>query len=121
MSPRPVDEWPNEPLVESEIRPEHDPTEALDSIPIDETVFGVWGMTRERESSTAMNEPMPADTIVDLVLETPIEYHMYSYTHHKGTRQWVAYESEQKGTEGGDRLETTLERYALLAGESDLA
>lgn len=120
MPPSPVDDWPDTPVAESEVRTELDPNEALDPLPVDETVFGVWGMTRKKRNRSVDNE-VPADAVVDLVLETPIEYRMYSYTQHDGATQWVAYETEEKGTEGGDRLETTLERYSLLAGESDLA
>lgn len=122
MPPRPVDDWPDKPVVESEVHTELDPPEALDSLPVDETVSGVWGMTREKGNRGVIaRDEVPADAVVDLVLETPAEYHMYSYTQHDGATQWVAYETEEKGTESAARFETTLEHYALLAGESDLA
>lgn len=121
MPPRPVNEWPDRPVVESEIQADPDPVNAVDPLPIDDTVVGVWGATRAQLRRGALPaDAVPETAIVDFVLETPTSYRMYSYIRHGGTTQWVTYEAEQKGTEGGDRLERTLERYTLLAGNSDL-
>lgn len=122
MSPRPVTNWPDEPVTEANVRAGFDRDETSgSSLPIDDMIFGVWGLTREGTNRTVpSSERMAANEVVDLVFETPTAYRMYSYIHHDGTMQWVKYDTEEKGTEGGDRLETTLSRYALLAGESDL-
>lgn len=122
MSPRPVANWPDEPVTEANIRNVFDQSETSGpSFPIDDAIFGVWGVTQEGTNRVvASRERISENSVVDLVLETPVEYRMYSYTRHNGTTQWVKYDTEEKGTEGGDRLETTLSRYALLAGESDL-
>lgn len=122
MSPSPVANWPDKPVTEATVRAGFDQDEpSSSSIPIDDTIFGVWGITQEGTNrAVPTRERMAANAVVDLVFETPIAYRMYSYTHHDGTMQWVKYDTEEKGTEGGDRLETTLSRYALLAGESDL-
>jgi hypothetical protein len=122
MVPEPVENWPDDPVMETNVRSALDRDEALDPLfPIDDSIFGVWGITREKTKRTVVSrDEVSGDAVVDIVLETPAEYRMYSYTHHDGTTQWVEYDSETKGTEGGHRLETTLSHYALLAGESDL-
>jgi hypothetical protein len=122
MSPRPVSNWPDEPVTEATVRDGFDENEASgSSLPFDDTIFGVWGITQEGTNrAVTSRDRMAANAVVDIVFETPTAYRMYSYTHHNGTMQWVKYDIEEKGTEGGDRLETTLSRYALLAGESDL-
>lgn len=121
MPPRPVANWPDEPVTEATVRAGFDREASGSSIPIDDTIFGVWGVTREGTNrAVPSRERMAGNAVVDLVFETPTAYRMYSYTHHNGTMQWVKYDTEEKGTEGGDRLETTLSRYALLAGESEL-
>lgn len=121
MPPRPVNEWPDRPVVQSEIRADPDPVNAIGSLPIDDTVIGVWGATQAQIRRGSISEDtVPETAVVDFVLETPTSYRMYSYVHHEGTTQWVTYDAEEKGTEDGDRLERTLERYTLLAGDSDL-
>jgi hypothetical protein len=122
MVPRPVENWPDEPMTETSVCAVLDQNEAFDpSLPIDDSIFGVWGLTQKRTNRAVVTrEEVSGNAVIDIVLETPAEYRMYSYTHHNGATQWVAYDTERKGTEGGDRLETTLSRYSLLAGESDL-
>lgn len=120
MPPRPVTEWPDRPVTRSEIQTDHNPIDGIDLLPLDDTVVGVWGLTQAQIQRGAIPEEVPETAIVDFVLETPTEYRMYSYVRHDRTIQWVSYEAEEKRTEGGDKLETTLEEYTLLAGDSDI-
>lgn len=120
MPPRPVTEWPDRPIPEAEIQADLDPINAIDPLPIDDAVLGVWGVTQAQIQRGSIPEEVPETAIVDFVLETPTEYRMYSYVRHAGATQWVTYEPEEKRTEGGDKFESMLEAYTLLAGDTDL-
>ncbi|UPM43634.1 hypothetical protein [Halocatena salina] len=121
MPPRPVTEWPDRPVTRSEIQTDLDPIDAIDPLPLDDTVVGVWGVTQGQIQRRSIPEEVPEAAIVDFVLETPTEYRMYSYVQHDRTTQWVTYEAEEKRTEGGDKFETTLQEYTLLAGDTDIS
>lgn len=121
MPPRPVTEWPDRPMTEAEIQADLDPIDASDPLPIEDAILGVWGVTQKRIQRGSIPEAVSETAVVDLVLETPTEYRMYSYVRHDGTTQWVTYEPETKRTEGGDKFESILEEYTLLTGDSDIA
>lgn len=125
--PRPVEDWPDGPVTESKIRTAFESRQETDEkrenseIPLDATVFGVWGLTRTTPSRrSVVDGELPEKAVLDLVIESPDKYRMYSYTHHNGSTQWISYDIEPKGTEGADRLESTLSHFDLLCGESDL-
>lgn len=120
MPPRPVTEWPDRPVTRSEVQTDLDPIDAIDPLPLDDAVLGIWGVTQEQIQRGSIPEDVPETAVVDFVLETPTEYRLYSYIRHDRTTQWVTYEAEEKRTESGDKFESILEKYTLLAGDSDI-
>jgi hypothetical protein len=85
-------------------------------------VIAVWVMDHDEAVVGAVLEDIPADdAVIDVVLETPAEYRLYSFTDYEGDTRWVEYEPERKGTERGEMMTETLESYRLLAGESEEA
>ncbi|WP_330631280.1 hypothetical protein [Halocatena halophila] len=121
MPPRPASEWPNRPVEKATLLGDPHPPEAIDTLPIERPVRAIWGSTFadvQRQSITAGD--VDASAVVDLVIETPSDYQLYSYTHHDGTTQWVSYDSEQKGTEGADRIERLLDEYSFYSGDPEI-
>jgi hypothetical protein len=85
-----------------------------------EGVETVWVMDHAENTRDLLFGPgVSDDALVDIVLETDERYEMYSYTDYEGETMWVSFGVEQKGTEGGEMLHETLERYRLLATAGD--
>jgi len=111
MEQQPAEGWPAEPLTEAEAR------DLLGG-----PVVAVWVMDHDDSTRDAMlGADAPEDAVIDVVLETEAGFDMYSYTDHEGSRRWVSFGTERKGTRGAEMMAGTLESYRLLAGDSDLA
>lgn len=108
MDPEPADGWPDRPLSTDEAR-------AL----LTDDVTAVWVMDHDETVTRAVLDGMDDDAVIDVVLETAEKYHLYSFTDYEGDAQWVEYEPERKGTEGGETMTETLKSYRLLAGTSE--
>lgn len=107
--PVPAEGWPDGPLSTDEAR-------ALLEEP---GVTAVWSFAHDEETRRALlGEEASPDAVVDLVLETPDEYRMFSYSRGWNGETWMNYGTEPKGTASAEMLERTLRRYDLLAGES---
>ncbi len=121
MPPRPASEWPDHPVEKARLLDEQHPPEAIDTLPIDRPVRAIWGSTFadvQRPSIAAGD--VAASAVVDLVIETPSNYQLYSYSRHDGTTQWVRYDTEQKGTEGAARVERLLNEYSFYSGDPEV-
>jgi hypothetical protein len=112
MQPAPAENWPDGPLTEGDAR---------DLLFDREATTAVWVMDHDEATRTALlGADPPEDAVLDVVLETPDAFEMYSYTHHDDGTRWVTYGEESKGTDGGTTMRDTLASYRLLVGDSDL-
>lgn len=121
MDPTPAEEWPDRPLDEAEAVALLDDTPDRRYPAFDDPVTAVWVMDHDPATRAAVLDPdAPGDAVIEIVLETPDAFHMYSYAVGDGDPAWTDYGDEEKGTPGAARMAETLESYRLLAGESDL-
>lgn len=105
--PRPAEGWPDGPLTTDEAR------ELLD-----DDVVAVWVMDHDEDArETVLTENDPEDAVIELVIETPTEFRMYSYTHGVNGTAWMDYGSTEKGTDGAEMMLDTLESYHVLVGD----
>ena len=105
--PEPAEGFPEEPLTEAEAVALQD----------DPTTQAVWVMDHDPATrASVLGENPPDDAVIELVVETPETFRLYSYTNRPTGTIWVTYGEEPKG--GG--FEATLESYRLLAGDSEL-
>ncbi len=104
--PEPAADWPDDPLSPAAAR------DLLDR----EAVVAVWTMDHDAGVRSSVVPPGTSDdAVVDVVLETTTGFEMYSYT---GGR-WMDYGTQRKDDEDAPSMAGTLERYEVLAGESD--
>ena len=121
MDPTPADEWPDRPLDEAEARAllDDDPDRRYPAV--DGPVAAVWVMDHDPATRAAvLDADAPGDAVIEIVLETPDAFHMYSYAAVDGDPEWTDYGAEAMGTTGADQMAKTLRSYRVLAGESDL-
>lgn len=105
--PVPAEGWPDGPLSPDEARALLDEPE----------VTAVWSFAHDEETQRALlGEDAPPDAVFDVVLETPDEYRMFSYSRGWNGATWMNYGIEPKGTASGEMMERTLRQYELLAG-----
>jgi hypothetical protein len=105
QEPEPAEGWPDRPLSEAEA------TDLLG-----EDALAVWVMDHEDGVRSVVVPPgAPEDAVVDIVLETPDAFEMYSFS---GGR-WMDYGTQRKDDEEAPSMAGTLESYRVLAGESD--
>ncbi|EJN61316.1 hypothetical protein HSB1_03570 [Halogranum salarium B-1] len=106
--PRPAEGWPDAPLTTDEAR------DLLD----DEDVVAVWVMDHDEDTrATVLSENDPDDAVIELILETPTSFRMYSYTHGVNGTAWMDYGETEKGTDGVEMMLDTLESYHVLVGD----
>ncbi|SFL16391.1 hypothetical protein SAMN04487950_2821 [Halogranum rubrum] len=106
--PRPAEGWPDAPLTTDEAR------DLLD----DEDVVAVWVMDHDEDTrATVLSENDPDDAVIELILETPTSFRMYSYTHGVNGTAWMDYGETEKGTDGAEMMLDTLESYHVLVGD----
>lgn len=121
MDPTPADEWPDRPLDEAEARDLLGEVSDRRYPAIGGPVTAVWVMDHDPATrATVLDADAPGDAVIEVVLETPDAFHMYSYAAADGDPQWTDYGAEAKGTEGAEQMAATLGSYRVLAGESDL-
>lgn len=110
MQREPAANLPAGPLTEAQAR------DLLDR----EGVETVWVMDYEENTrDLILDNEIPDDSVLDIVLETDDEYQMYSYTDYEGETMWVSFGVEEKGTDGGKTMQGTLESYRVLATTAD--
>ena len=121
MDPTPADEWPDRPLDEDEATALLGDVSERRYPAVDGPVTAVWVMDHDPATRAAvLDADAPGHAVIEIVLETPDAFHMYSYAATDGDPEWTDYGEEAKGTTGADRMAKTLESYRVLAGESDL-
>jgi hypothetical protein len=104
--PEPAPGWPDRPLSEAEAEAK-----------LDDDAIAVWVMDPDDAvRSGAVPVDAPDDPVIDLVLETPTGFDMYSYT---GGR-WMDYGTQRKDDDEAPSMAGTLGSYRVLAGESEL-
>lgn len=105
--PRPADDWPDSALTTTEAR-------AL----LEDDVVAVWVMDHDDDTrATVLSENDPDDAIIELILETPTKFRMYSYTKGVNGTAWMDYGTTEKGTDGAEMMLDTLESYHVLVGD----
>lgn len=106
--PRPAEGWPDSPLTTDEAR------DLLD----EEDVVAVWVMDHDEDTRDSVLTPNdPDDAVIEIILEMPTEFRMYSYAHHVNGTAWMDYGTTEKGTDGAEMMLDTLESYHVLVGD----
>ncbi len=104
--PLPAEDWPDAPLTGEEAH--HLLSEEVDA---------VWVRPPDEAArETLLTDDDPENSIVEIVLETPDEYHLYQYAHHMNATAWMDYGTESKDLEVGPMAER-LDEFYLLAGD----
>jgi hypothetical protein len=114
QEPTPADGWPDGPLTETEARSlvTDDPAVPVAGDPRTVHVMDHDPATRE----AILGDDPPEHFVVELVVETPTAYRMYSYTHGPDGTQWMDYGTVRKADEeAAAGMRATLESYRVLA------
>lgn len=119
--PVPAEKWPDRPLDEAEARDLLGEVSDRRYPATDGPVTAVWVMNHDPATRAAvLDADAPGDAVIEVVLETPEAFHMYSYAAVDGDPEWTDYGAEIKGTAGAEQMAATLGSYRVLAGGSDL-